>query len=109
MESVVQKINGDHKVESITVQNSKTGEVKELEVTGVFPYIGATPITQFMSHLDITNKEGYVIAGPKMDTSIPGLFVAGDVREVALRQIAIAAGDGALAGQMAVEYLQNFH
>ncbi|ATZ19029.1 thioredoxin reductase [Williamsoniiplasma somnilux] len=107
METVVDKINGDDKVESITIRNLKTGEIKDLEVTAIFPYIGAKPITQFVSNFDITDENGYIIADPKMETKTPGLFVAGDVRDVPLRQIAIAAGDGAMAGQMVVEYLQN--
>ncbi|WP_026389360.1 NAD(P)/FAD-dependent oxidoreductase [[Acholeplasma] multilocale] len=107
MESVVESVNGTDKVESITVKSLVTNETRELEVTAIFPYIGATPITQFVSNLDIANDTGYVDASPKMETTIKGLFVAGDVRNVPLRQIAIATGDGAMAGQMAVEYLQN--
>ncbi|AUF83835.1 thioredoxin-disulfide reductase [Mesoplasma syrphidae] len=107
MESVVEEIIGETKVEAIKVKDLVTGKTQELKVSAIFPYIGATPITQFVSDLKITDESGYVLANPKMRTSIEGLYVAGDVRDVPLRQIAIAVGDGAMAGQMAVEYLQN--
>jgi thioredoxin reductase (NADPH) len=107
MESVVEEIIGETKVEAISVKNLKTGVVEKLEVNAIFPYIGATPVTQFVSDLNITDENGYVVANPKMRTNVEGLYVAGDVRDVPLRQIAIAVGDGAMAGQMAVEYLQN--
>ncbi|WP_031542552.1 thioredoxin-disulfide reductase [Mesoplasma photuris] len=107
MESVVEEINGEEKVESINVKDSKTGTVKKIEVSAIFPYIGATPLNKYVEHLSLTNEKGFIEPNSKMETKVPGLYVAGDLREVPLRQIAIAAGDGALAGQMVVEYLQN--
>ncbi|KAF5295799.1 hypothetical protein FQA39_LY12972 [Lamprigera yunnana] len=107
METVTQEVLGESKVEAITIKDSKTGEVKKLEVTAIFPYIGSTPITGFIKNLNVGGTGGYIDGNPKMETNIEGLYVAGDVRDVPLRQIAIAAGDGAMAGQMAVEYVQN--
>lgn len=108
LDSVVTKVNGKDKVESISVTNIKTGKTFDLEVTALFPYIGATPATQMVRNLKIVNDEGYVSGfDAKLETKVTGLFVAGDVRDVSLRQIAIATGDGAIAGQMAVEYIQT--
>jgi len=108
MNTVVEEIIGIDKVEAIKTKNLITGEVKEVKVQAVFPYIGSKPITDFIhSELNLKDDQGYLKVNADMSTIIPGLFGAGDVREVPLRQIAIASGDGALAGQMAVEYIQN--
>ncbi|ATG97639.1 thioredoxin-disulfide reductase [Mesoplasma lactucae] len=107
MNTVVEEVYGEDKVEGIRIKNTKTGEEKDLPVTALFPYIGAKPITQFVEDNDIKDAEGYIEVKDDMSTKVPGLFAAGDVREVPLRQIAIAAGDGAMAGQMAVEFVQK--
>lgn len=105
--TVVKKVNGTEKVESVEIENVLTKEVKTLNVTGLFPYIGASPVTQFLENLNLDKSGGYLTGDAKMRSNVKGLFIAGDVREVPLRQIAIAAGDGALAGQMAVNYVQE--
>ncbi|ASZ08825.1 thioredoxin-disulfide reductase [Mesoplasma chauliocola] len=107
MNSIVKQVNGKDKVESVEIQNILTNEIKTLSVTGLFPYIGATPVTQFLDNLNLNKSEGYLTGDSKLKSNIKGLFIAGDVRDVPLRQIAIAAGDGALAGQMAVNYVQE--
>lgn len=107
MNTVVKKVNGADKVESVEIENVLTKETKTLNVTGLFPYIGATPVTQFLENLNLDKSEGYLTGDAKLKSNVKGLFIAGDVREVPLRQIAIAAGDGALAGQMAVNYVQE--
>jgi thioredoxin reductase (NADPH) len=106
MDTVVEEIQGTDKVEGITIKNTKTGIVENLKVDAVFPYIGAKPLTNFV---DTANKDGlgYLLADEKLATNIPGIYAAGDVRHTPLRQIATAVGDGSLAGQMVVEYLEN--
>ncbi|ATZ20590.1 thioredoxin-disulfide reductase [Mesoplasma coleopterae] len=107
MNSVVKKVNGTDKVESVEIENVISKEVKTVPVTGLFPYIGATPVTQFLENLNLDKSDGYLTGDAKLKSNVKGLFIAGDVRDVPLRQIAIAAGDGALAGQMAVNYVQE--
>jgi len=106
MDTVVEEIHGTDKVEGITIKNTKTGNVENLKVDAVFPYIGAKPLTNFV---DTADKDGlgYLLADEKLATNIPGIYAAGDVRHTPLRQIATAVGDGSLAGQMVVEYLEN--
>lgn len=107
MNSEVLEVFGQGKVEGIKIYNNQTETKRTLEVSALFPYIGATPLTKIVNDFKITNSQGYVAEfNNKLETSVPGLFVAGDVRAIPLRQIAIATGDGALAGQMAVEYIQ---
>lgn len=109
MNSQVTKIHGDDKVEKITIFNSQNKKIEELHISAIFPYIGSKPLSNLVSKFSITNKNGYVNAfNDKLETTVSGLFVAGDVREMPLRQIAIATGDGAVTGQMAVEYIQKF-
>ncbi|AGM25740.1 thioredoxin reductase [Spiroplasma syrphidicola EA-1] len=95
------------KVTGLVVKNVKTNAVKELAVSGVFPYIGSIPITQFLEKMDVLDENNYVIVDSKGATKVPGLFAAGDVTNTTLRQIATAVSDGSKAGQFAVEYLDN--
>ncbi|AVP49476.1 NAD(P)/FAD-dependent oxidoreductase [Williamsoniiplasma luminosum] len=107
LETVTTKINGTEKVESITIKDAN-GVERDLEVSAIFPYIGANPLTKTIEGLKLTNHEGYVDqTDEKLETSIPGLFAAGDVRAKELRQIATAVGDGSIAGQMALDFLYN--
>ncbi|XJS10338.1 thioredoxin-disulfide reductase [Aerococcaceae bacterium WGS1372] len=106
-DSVVESIEGDLSVESVKIRNVKTDEESELPINGVFVYIGLIPNTTSVSHLDITDDEGWVITNDHMETSVPGLFAVGDVRQKHLRQIVTAASDGAIAGQAAFDYIQS--
>ncbi|PPE04850.1 thioredoxin reductase [Entomoplasma ellychniae] len=105
--TIATNVIGENKVEGLEILNTKTNELEKIEITGLFPYIGASPITQFVDNLQLHKNGEYFKADKKMHSNIKGVFIAGDVRDVALRQIAIAAGDGALAGQMAVNYIQE--
>jgi thioredoxin reductase (NADPH) len=103
----VRKINGENFVKSVTVENLKTREVKEMETEGVFVYIGMQPKTDlFKGKLEL-DQYGYIIADEDMKTSVPGVYVAGDVRVKKIRQIATAVGDGVIAGIMAERYING--
>lgn len=105
----LKEIKGDEegKVTSAILYNNKTGEEREEKVDGVFVYIGMVPLTKPFENLGITNEEGYIVTNEKMETKIPGIFAAGDVREKELRQIVTATGDGSIAAQSAQHYVEE--
>ena len=84
-----------------------TGEVSELAVKGVFPFVGLDPITDFVKDLGITDERGYIITNELMETSVKGIYAAGDVRQKVLRQVVTATNDGAIVGQQVGQGLNN--
>jgi thioredoxin reductase (NADPH) len=105
--SVMQEIKGDKMVQSILVRNVKTGEVKEFETEGVFLFVGIVPRTQFLKGLVQMDEGGYVLTNEDCETSVKGIFAAGDCRKKLLRQITTAVGDGATAASAAEKYLEE--
>lgn len=100
-------IENNGKVAKLALEDSKTGEISELTVAGVFPFVGLDPITDFVKNLDICDEHGYIITDETMKTKIPGIYAAGDVRQKVLRQVVTATNDGAIAGQQIANYLEN--
>lgn len=105
--TVVQAIEGEGTVQRIQVEDIKTGEHSQLEVSGVFLYIGLTPNTQFLNDLVPLNERGQIMTDLSMRTAIPGILAAGDIRCESSRQLVSAAGDGATAALAAVRYLRT--
>ena len=105
--SVVQEIKGDQVVRSVMIKNVKTGEVKEFETEGIFLFVGLIPRTQLFKGLIEMDEEGYILTDEKCETSIKGIFAAGDCRKKLLRQIATAVGEGATAAFAAEKYLEG--
>lgn len=103
-DTIVKSINGTNKVESLTVQNVKTGEEADLPCDVVFIFAGMAPQTELVEMLK-KDEGGYIITDQNMQTSIPGLFAAGDVRSKPFRQIVTAASDGAIAANAAKEMI----
>ena len=102
------EINGnDMSVQSIKLEDTKTGEIEDFLADGVFIYIGLDPLTEFVKDLGITNEQGWIKTDAHMSTSIPGIYAIGDVRDTVLRQIATAVGDGSIAGQEVYNYLSS--
>ncbi|MFC4557486.1 thioredoxin-disulfide reductase [Virgibacillus kekensis] len=102
------EINGpEGKVSSVTLVNNETGEEYEHPIDGVFIYIGMVPLSEPFKSLGITNEEGYIPTNEHMETSIPGVFAAGDIREKTLRQIVTATGDGSIAAESAQKYIEE--
>ncbi|MCD4809296.1 MAG: FAD-dependent oxidoreductase, partial [Methanosarcinales archaeon] len=101
--SNLQSIEGTDTVEKVIVRNKLTDKIKEIQVGGVFMYVGVEPGTDFVE----ADKDGngFLITGPDLSTSVPGIFAAGDCRTTLLRQVATAVGDGALAAVSAERYL----
>ena len=97
----------DNRVSGLKVLNTQTGEVEIMQVKGIFPYIGADPVTDFCKNLGITNDKGYLLVNNDMSTAIPGIYGAGDVCDKVLRQVVTATNDGAIAAQSALHYLRK--
>ncbi len=107
-DSVPEKIEGDDSgVKSLHIKNVKTGEQSSLDVGGVFIYIGYDPNTGFLKDLVNLNEGNHIITNENMASSVPGIFVAGDVRVKPLKQIATAVGDGATAAIAAEKYIDE--
>ncbi|MFK2825451.1 thioredoxin-disulfide reductase [Bacillus sp. B190/17] len=106
--STVKEINEkDGKVGSVTLVSTENGEEREIPIDGVFIYVGMVPLTKPFLNLGITNEAGYIVTNDQMETSVPGIFAAGDVREKTLRQIVTATGDGSIAAQAAQSYVEE--
>jgi len=106
----VQEIKGNKFVESLIYKDKNTGEIKELKVGGVFINIGQIPATDFLKGFLELNQWGEIAIDPKTNqTSVPGVFAAGDATDVKYKQCIIAAGEGAKAALSAYEYLQKRH
>jgi thioredoxin reductase (NADPH) len=109
-DSVVKSFNGQMKLESVTIENVKTGEQTDISADGSFIYIGAIPITEMVADMGVTDEYGYVLTGKEMETTQAGIYSAGDVNQKHLRQIATAVSDGAIAAQAAVTFIEkNYH
>jgi len=107
-DSVPEEIAGDATgVTSLKIKNVKTDEVSELNVQGVFIYIGYTPNTEPVKDIITINKSNYAVADENMASSGDGIFIAGDVRAKPLKQIATAVGDGATAAISAEKYIEE--
>lgn len=107
-DSVPLEIVGDSKkVNLIQYKNVKTGEIKTLNIDGVFPYIGFSPNTEFFNAQLVQDEFGFIRVDENMRTSEVGVFAAGDVRRTPLRQVITAVADGAIAGMSAVKYLEE--
>jgi len=105
-DSVIQEIRGDNTVHSIRVKNVKTGKVTEHDIQGVFLFVGLLPRTQFLRGLVEMDEDGYILTGDDGETSVKGIFAAGDCRKKLVRQIATAVGDGATAACAVEKYLE---
>lgn len=107
-DSVVKEISGGFtQVEKITIENVKTGELRDLAIDGCFIWVGIKPNADFLGEAVTRDKWGFVIADQSMATSVPGVFAAGDVRATPLRQVATAVGDAAIAAHSVDQYLQG--
>lgn len=105
-DSVVKSINGQGRVQSVTIENVKTGEQLELSTDAVFIFTGMLPQTDLVEMLP-KDLSGYILTDENMETSVPGLFAAGDVRSKPFRQVVTAVSDGAIAAHVASERIRN--
>lgn len=106
-DTVVESVNGENQVESLSLENKKTGAKSTLPVNGVFIAVGITPNSDAFAGLVKTDQGGYIVASEDGSTSEPGIFAAGDVRTKALRQIVTAVADGANCISSVERYLNG--
>ena len=105
-DTVLKEVRGNMKVESILVENVKTGEQSEIACDAVFIFAGMVPQTELVEMLP-KDGNGYIVTDETMATSMPGLFAAGDVRSKSFRQVVTATADGAIAAHSAFEFLHK--
>jgi thioredoxin reductase (NADPH) len=106
-DSVVEEIGGQNKVKWLRLRNLKTDEVSQLEVGGAFIYVGFMPNTDIFGPEFKRDPQGFIITDDKMETHVPGLYVAGDVRSQYVRQISNAVGDATTAAVAATRYIEE--
>ena len=105
-DTIVKEIQGGNLVENLVTENVKTGEINNIRVSGIFPYIGMVPNVQNFTGQLQQDAYGFIITDEKMQTSIEGVFAVGDVRQTPLRQVITAASDGAVGAVYAVKCLE---
>jgi len=106
-DTVVESITGDKLVREIRLRNVKTGNSSSLEVSGVFAAVGLRPNTGYLKGLLKLDEGGFIPVNNQMETEVPGIFAAGDIRVGSIRQVISAAGDGATAAIAAERFLSS--
>jgi thioredoxin reductase (NADPH) len=106
--SVVTSINGEQKVESVTLSNLVTGEVREFRTDGIFVYIGHLPNNQLFAGKLALDEHGYLITDKLYRTSVPGIFAAGEIQDSRFRQVATSAGQGVGAALEAQKFVEEY-
>ncbi|MDP2682981.1 MAG: thioredoxin-disulfide reductase [Deltaproteobacteria bacterium] len=102
---VLKEIKGEKGVEKVVLQNLKDNSLKEIDAEGVFIFTGINPTTDFV---DVEkDKSGFIKTDQNMQTSVKGIFAAGDCRTTPLKQVSTAVGDGAIAAFMAEKYIEE--
>ncbi|MGD0684738.1 MAG: FAD-dependent oxidoreductase [Streptosporangiaceae bacterium] len=118
--------HGDDHLESITLRDTSTGTTETVDAQWVFLFIGAAPLTDWLDGVVVRDEKGFVVAGPDLsvegdrprgweldrapyhlETSVPGVFVAGDARAESAKRVASAVGEGAMAVMLVHRYLEK--
>ncbi|NOZ82192.1 MAG: thioredoxin-disulfide reductase [Candidatus Micrarchaeota archaeon] len=108
-DSVVERINGDEKVESVVIKNVKTGETREFETAGIFIEIGMVPTVELAKKSGVeTDERNFIKVNRKLETNVKGVYAAGEITGC-IPQIVVAAGEGAVAATNAYFYLKGVY
>lgn len=102
-DTIPEKIEGKTKVENVVLRNLKTENVYGMPVDGVFVYVGIRPNTEFVNVQK--NSSGFIVTNEKLETSVAGIYAAGDCRNTPIWQVVTAVADGAVAAVFAHEYI----
>ena len=103
----VREFRGSSRVEALVVADSTTGEIEELRPSGVFVFIGLDPNTEFVRDSVDTDRYGFIVTDMTFQSTLPGVFAAGDVRAGSTKQLASAVGEGTTAAMMVRGYLER--
>jgi thioredoxin reductase (NADPH) len=122
--SVITQVHGDDHLESVTIRQNGTGVEEELKASHVFVFIGAQPRTEWLAGVLARDSRGFIRTGPDLivdgqrpkgwqlerdpwilEASVPGVFVAGDVRAESVKRVASAVGEGAMAVTLAHRFI----
>ncbi len=103
----VTEFRGEGSLESIRFREGATGAIEQLEAAAVFVFIGLSPNTKWLPDEIERDEYGFIVTHPTLETSMPGVFAAGDLRQDSTKQAASAAGEGATAALMIREYLNE--
>jgi thioredoxin reductase (NADPH) len=126
LRTVVERVDGSEKLESVTLQDLETGKTETFPAAAMFIFIGAVPHSECVADVVVRNHAGFIITGDDLfqdgnnstvwklnrdplllETSVPGIFAAGDVRQGAIRRVASAVGEGAIAVNLVHQYLKS--
>jgi len=106
--TIAKEIRGDTKLRSIVLENVLTHEIVEEPFEAIFVFVGSIPQTGFLADTGVQLDEtGYIVTDCTMQSSLPGLFAAGDVRATSFRQLITAAADGAIAAHSAANFIDE--
>lgn len=103
----IKKIEGDDKVTGVAVEDKESGDEDLIPADAVFIYVGHYANVEILGEEFNRGEEGFLATGPDLQTSVPGVFAAGDVRERALKQVVAAAAEGARAAMSVYAYLES--
>jgi thioredoxin reductase (NADPH) len=106
-DTVVESVTGDKLVRELKLKNVKTGKASSLDVSGIFVAVGLRPNTGYLKGLLTLDEVGFISVNAQMETGVPGVFAAGDIRAGSIRQVVSAAGDGATAAIAAERFLAS--
>jgi thioredoxin reductase (NADPH) len=100
-DSIVTEVRGEKSVSELVLKNTKNGKISLLPVSGVFIAIGLVPNTEYLRGVLPLDEQGYIITNALMETEVPGIFAAGDIRHNSIKQAIVAAGEGATTAMVA--------
>lgn len=107
LDAIPKEVLGENTVHTLVLENVKTNTISNLQVDGVFPYIGFSPNIDNFNGQIVQDEGGFIITDDTMQTSVDGVFAVGDVRKTPLRQVITAASDGSIGAVYAVKYLEK--
>lgn len=100
-------INGEDRVSSITLQDRANNQEKTINIDGVFIYVGVDPLSDILKGIVRLDNAGFIITNENLETSVPGIFAAGDIRSKKIRQVVTACAEGAEAAIHAHHYIDS--